>query len=400
MTGERGKMKNKIAKIAVVANIAGLVALSVICIIGKVVGLESKVAEYVLISLFAAGVFLPPPVIAVSYMLGAEAAGYYMIVSAVASLVFNLILAAANSFTGWNIISFPVAYTVFYLLFVIFKNRKKIKPKTWISIACAVFAVLLIFVADIATKIIIDSDVYKYDEQGNLISDGDASYEYADGKLVKRKSDKVTTFYEYDKNGNEILVKDVSNALESEESRSTWKYDEKNQLIEEYHSWQKGTAYYSYNDDGQKVKKIEADGKEITYAYDESGKLIAEADSDGKTATYEYNEAGKLVKKVNLDGTIKTYEYNENGTLRKETYYSDLCADTWEYYYFEDEPDKKQRVVLIGEFPWAGEKSYDRNGEEIMYKTELSTTYYIRHCTHWKNGNIKTKRIYKIRLGR
>ncbi len=393
-------MKNKIAKIVVVVNIAGLVALSVICIIGKVVGLESKVAEYVLISLFAACVFLPPPVIAVSYMLGAEAAGYYMIVSAVASLVFNLILAVANSFTGWNIISFPVAYTVFYLLFVIFKNRKKIKPKTWINIACAVFAGLLVFAAETATKIIKDSDVYKYDEQGNLISDGDASYEYADGKLVKRKSAKVTTFYEYDKNGNKILAKDVSNALESEESRSTWKYDEKNQLIEEYHSWQKGAAYYSYNDDGQKVKKIEADGKEITYAYDESGKLIAETDSDGKTATCEYNEAGKLVKKVNLDGIIKTYEYNENGTLRKETYCDERYTHTWEYYYFEDEPDKKQWVILTSTDGLGYEESYDRNGEEIMYKTKGRTTYYIRHYTHWKNGNIKTERIYKIRLGR
>lgn len=393
-------MKNKIAKIAVVVNIAGLVALSVICIIGKVVGLESKVAEYVLISLFAACVFLPPPVIAVSYMLGAEAAGYYMIVSAVASLVFNLILAVANSFTGWNIISFPVAYTVFYLLFVIFKNRKKIKPKTWINIACAVFAGLLVFAAETATKIIKDSDVYKYDEQGNLISDGDASYEYADGKLVKRKSAKVTTFYEYDKNGNKILEKEVSNTLESEEIRSTWKYDEKNQLIEEYHSWQKGAAYYSYNDDGQKVKKIEADGKEITYAYDESGKLIAETDSDGKTATYEYNEAGKLVKKVNLDGIIKTYEYNENGTLRKETYCDERYTHTWEYYYFEDEPDKKQWVILTSTDGLGYEESYDRNGEEIMYKTKGRTTYYIRHCTHWKNGNIKTERIYKIRLGR
>lgn len=393
-------MKNKIAKIAVVANIAGLIALSVICIIGKVVGLESKVAEYVLISLFAACVFLPPPVIAVSYMLGAENANDYMIMSAVASLVFNIILAIANSFTGWNAISFPLAYTVFYLLFVIFKNRKKIKLKTWIRVACAVFAGLLVFAAETATKIIKDSDVYKYDEQGNLISDGDFSYEYADGKLVKRKSAKVTTFYEYDKNGNRILAKDVSNTLESEESRSTWKYDEKNQLIEEYHSWQKGTAYYSYNDDGQKVKKIEADGKEITYAYDESGKLIAETDSDGKTATYEYNEAGKLVKKVNLDGIIKTYEYNENGTLRKETYCDERYTHTWEYYYFEDEPDKKQWVILTSTDGLGYEESYDRNGEEIMYKTKGRTTYYIRHCTHWKNGNIKTERIYKIRLGR
>ncbi len=392
-------MKNKIAKIAVVANIAGLIALSVICIIGKVVGLESKAAVYVLISLFAAGVFLPPPVIAVSYMLGAENANDYMIMSAVASLVFNIILAIANSFTGWNAISFPLAYTVFYLLFVIFKNRKKIKLKTWIRVACALFAVLLIFVADKAIKVIKDSDVYEYDEQGNLISDGDASYEYVDGKLVKQKSAEVTTFYEYDKNGNKILEKEVSDTLESERISSTWKYDEKNQLIEEYHSWQKGAAYYSYNDDGQKVKIIEADGKEITYAYDESGKLIAETDSDGKTATYEYNEAGKLVKKVNLDGTIKTYEYNENGTLRKGFYYSDSCTDTWEYYYFEDEPDKKQRVILTSTGGWGYEKSYDRNGEEIMYKTKGSTTYYIRRCTHWKNGNIKLKRVYEIRLG-
>lgn len=396
-------MKNKIAKIAVVANIAGLIALSVICIIGKVVGLESKAAVYVLISLFAAGVFLPPPVIAVSYMLGAENANDYMIMSAVASLVFNIILAIANSFTGWNAISFPLAYTVFYLLFVIFKNRKKIKLKTWINIACALFAVLLIFVADKAIKVIKDSDVYEYDEQGNLISHGDASYEYVDGKLVKQKSAEVTTFYEYDKNGNKILEKEVSNTLASERISSTWKYDEKNQLIEEYHSWQKGTAYYSYNDDGQKVKKIEADGKEITYAYDESGKLIAETDSDGKTATYEYNEAGKLVKEVNLVGTIRTYEYNENGTLRKRYHFYDSDADTWyycyEYYYFEDEPDKKQRVILTSSDGWGYEKSYDRDGEEIMYKTKGSTTYYIRRCTHWKNGNIKLKRVYEIRLG-
>ena len=49
-----------------------------------------------------------------------------------------------------------------------------------------------------------------------------------------------------------------------------------------------------------------------------------------------------------------------------------------------------------------GERGFDRDGNVILEKDShyFLRRFYPTFCTHWKNGSIKTKRVYEIRIGR
>lgn len=318
-------MKNRIAKIAVTVNIAGLVLLLVIAFVGKAIGFEGKLAEYLTLSFAILVVALPPVVIAILYLFGSEAANDYVFLSVAAAFVFNLIIAIPNNFSGWHIFAVPIAYAVFYAPFVIIRNRKKITAKMvrWALICVSVIA--LVFLANKVENIIRDSSVYKYDEQGNLL----------------------------------------------------------------------GNKYDSYDSSGKIYKKEFKDG--TSKKYDDKGNIVSETDTDGKCTEYEYDEKGKLIKETDPDGKVKMYEYYENGMIKKT--WSDEF--TREYEYFKDQPEKIRRIkdnVFAGEYAFLGkwEEKFDRKGNLILQKHNKRYTRYFYFFTHWKNGNVKTKRVFTV----
>ena len=318
-------MKNRIAKIAITVNIAGLALLLVIAFVGKAVGFESEVFTYIAFALILLGIVIPPVVIAILYLLGSEAANDYVFLSVAAAFVFNLIIAIPNNFSGWHIFAVPIAYAVFYAPFVIIRNRKKITAKMvrWALICVSVIA--LVFLANKVENVIRDSSVYKYDEQGNLL----------------------------------------------------------------------GNKYDSYDSSVKVHKKKFKDG--TSKKYDDKGNIVSETDTDGKCTKYEYDEKGKLIKESDPDGKVKMYEYYENGMIKK-TWSDEFIR---EYEYFKDQPEKIRRIknnVFAGEYAFLGkwEESFDRKGNLVYKKTDWSYTRYFYFCTHWKNGNIKTKRVFKV----
>ncbi|MBQ3981402.1 MAG: hypothetical protein II631_05075 [Treponema sp.] len=318
-------MKNRIAKIAVTVNIAGLALLLAIAFVGKAVGFESEVFTYIAFALILLGIVIPPVVIAILYLLGSEAANDYVFLSVAAAFVFNLIIAIPNNFSGWHIFAVPIAYAVFYAPFVIIRNRKKITAKMvrWALICVSVIA--LVFLANKVENVIRDSSVYKYDEQGNLL----------------------------------------------------------------------GNKYDSYDSSVKVHKKKFKDG--TSKKYDDKGNIVSETDTDGKCTKYEYDEKGKLVKETDSDGKTRMYEYYENGSLKKR--WTDEFSE--EYEYFKDQPEKIRRIksnVFAGEYAFLGkwEETFDKNGNLILEKHGKRCTRYFYFFTHWKNGNVKTKRVFTV----
>ena len=318
-------MKNRIAKIAITVNIAGLALLLVIAFVGKAVGFEGKLAECLIISFALLVVALPPLVLAIVYMLGSKDAGDCMVLSLFAALVFNIIIAIPNNIEGWDLFKLPFFYALFYAPFVIIRNRKKITAKMVRRALLCVSVIALVFLANKVENIIRDSAVYKYDEQGKLL----------------------------------------------------------------------GSEYDRYNSSGKIYKKEFKDG--TSKEYDDKGNIVSETDTDGKCTKYEYDEKGKLIKETDPDGKVKMYEYYENGSLKKT--WSDEF--TREYEYFKDQPEKIRRIennVFAGEYAFLGkwEEKFDRKGNLVYEKNDWSYTRYFYFCTHWKNGNVKTKRVFKV----
>ncbi len=235
----------------------------------------------------------------------------------------------------------------------------------------------------------------------------------------------------YDKNGNEIYIK-----YANMDNEIYQKYNDKNQLLESKNVFENGSkkeilyTYYEYvddrlvkrihkgdnlfedenyevtfeyNDQGLKIKETDSRKGITVYKYDENSNLISEILPDNKIINYDYDENGNLLKKEGSDGSIKEFEYDEKGRRLKETVKNDIFEGNrilrWEY--FDDDP--KISHIFYNE----GENAtiymiYDKNNEYIetgwcypdgVYKTKYKK---IVLNTHWKNGKIKSKRVYTL----
>lgn len=398
-------MKNKIAKIALALNILGLIFVVILNLTGvdiKHIG-SNKIALAAFLAL-AGFTLLPPLVYGVLYLLGAAAAGDCMIISCVASLLTSIVISACKNRSNFILLFLNLFV---YAVFAIIKHRKQITKKHVARVLLAALAVGAIHIALKIENIIRDAKITKYDEQGNLISSQSGGlktlYEYQNGKLVKEIQtwvyDFPVTVFEYDENGNKILEKKVSKDGKSEKTGAIFKYNEKNQLVMTWNDWSNVYNYYFYDEKGQKIKEV-CDGKETLFEYDDNGKLIKQTNPDGNICYFEYDEDGKLIKRTEY-GKVWHYEYNENGTLAKR-----FCdTEIYEAEYFEDEPEKKRRSILKkmvdGELKADFELKFDREDNIILSKDERRVTryFYPTLCTHWKDGSVKTKRVYEIKIG-
>lgn len=150
---------------------------------------------------------------------------------------------------------------------------------------------------------------FKYDENNNLLNDGD--YDYT-----------------YDENGNLLSKKYVYDEFFLEE----YKYDEngnKTEFINKCNKYDNGTVYhYEYNDQG-KLCKITQEGSEDTgiFDYDENGNMIYEYNpfaengySLGREYIYEYDDKNRVVAIIDKDNFEISLKYDENGNLIEENY--------------------------------------------------------------------------------
>ena len=150
-----------------------------------------------------------------------------------------------------------------------------------------------------------------YDHAGQLIQED-----------VQNDSTLYTTYYNYDKLGNLIYIKDP------EDNEINYEYDDLGRLVKVINA--KGEpASYQYNNLGNLVKTtvLEYDeqgflSRELitTKAYDELGRLIKnyETYEDTPSTTFEsfvYDPAGNLIKKTDMKGNTITNTYDSRNRL-------------------------------------------------------------------------------------
>ncbi|AEV68149.1 Kelch repeat-containing protein [Acetivibrio clariflavus] len=156
----------------------------------------------------------------------------------------------------------------------------------------------------------IESYVYTYDENGNMLSKEDkkgiTTYTYDNLNRLKTVNEEYSgriTEYTYDKLGNRSTATIKENGIIIEE---VYNYNlELNQLksvITKKNGVAISTTNYEYDANGNLTSSV-TDGEKTTYAYDEFNQLI---NADG--AKYGYNAEGYRVSK-NVNGSLTRYIY-------------------------------------------------------------------------------------------
>ncbi len=179
---------------------------------------------------------------------------------------------------------------------------------------------------------------YTYDENSKLTNKKTLPLypEYFDEDFI------CNTVYEYDENGNCILIDNnpADNSYYGSE-KIIYDYDAQNRVISESHCFgnfyteEWGTSYF-YDDNGNVVKTINRNKGEPSvtsiYVYD-SNKPVRKESENGETAgftydengnltaflgnTYEYDESGRIIGVSYEDSYKETIEYNEDGRISK-----------------------------------------------------------------------------------
>ncbi len=177
--------------------------------------------------------------------------------------------------------------------------------------------------------------IYKFDEQGNIVSD---KVYYLEGEVEE---------YYYNKDGTLQTVTYYT-------SYGTWDdftyiYNKKGQAVQcifETDSGSKTIIDYTYDNAGNLICQ-ETSYEKRSYTYDDMGNLLSEIRQDKKTGeitlshTYTYDNEGRLL--IKQTGSRKyTYTYDKNGNMLTSTSYYNSGEMDYQTSYFYNE--KGQRV--------------------------------------------------------
>jgi len=174
---------------------------------------------------------------------------------------------------------------------------------------------------------------YTYDTNGNIKTSQNftstITYECdLNGNIKKCHyiNENVNILDEYNSNGKKVKREDYSNG---KNSTTTYLYDSFDRLVKSQYYGNttryggeygeegtiiknNGVMEYSYNDNGDLIKKIGTDeisGKRISkYEYDSQNRLIKEEDDNGLGYEYFYNDCG-LMSKIDWNGYSEVYTY-------------------------------------------------------------------------------------------
>ena len=114
------------------------------------------------------------------------------------------------------------------------------------------------------------------------------------------------TSYEYDKNGNQVLMVDPLGR------RTEYRYDGRNRLSETVNP--DGTVEkMRYDSDNNQTANIDAKGNRTNKVYDARGRLIREVDANGKITRFEYDATNQMVAQIDANNNRTEYKYDELG---------------------------------------------------------------------------------------
>ena len=272
-----------------------------------------------------------------------------------------------------------------------------------------------------------DEETFEYDEKGRLLhrkdSDGEEEvYEYeADGTATC--IDEQGDIYKFDQDGNMIYHKGEGFEKWAEYNVFGKAVHYKEQFEDEiFEEWGE------YNEAGELIHLWGSDGDDRRWTYDAAGRLLRYEDSSGKVTVNEYraggslersfgynqwrkwrtlyNEKGQPVHSWDSDGNEDYYEYNELG---KETYHASFSRKECRKEYDEAgnmihlketrnsrygqgyeewrEYDSSGNVVHkkdnTGFEEWT---EYDSAGREISYKNSRGVSYYNEYSNDGRLG--------------
>ncbi len=222
------------------------------------------------------------------------------------------------------------------------------------------------------------------DENGNI-----TQYEYDDAGNLTRKTDGVgadserITEYTYDDDGN-LLTSTCLTDGDTAEAITTMTYDALGNLTSVTDAENNTTQFTSHDIMGNVLTKIDARDKTWTYEYDDAGRLktvtdpltnitqmfydemgnkIKEIDAEGKEKFFEYDGHDNLIKITDAQGNITLFEYNTDNKLTKQT---DPEGNVIYYQY-----DSEGRLI----------KTIDGNGNEIAMEYDDTSGSGCSSCS-------------------
>lgn len=219
--------------------------------------------------------------------------------------------------------------------------------------------------------------IMEYNGVGKLISAYKFSYD-SKGNPTKAESSESggkssVQISKYDSHGNEIERRLTGSAKKKRETKSLFKYDKNDNLIEA-----KNYSGETFNNDQIIEYK---NGKKVSTTY---------RDAEGKTIlviTPEYDSAGKLIKEVRKDANasvVFTYKYDAKGNL------SEMVDNETKRYYSSDEKgnviehkmyllDGRRQLRIVFKYGDNGLQTeqirYDNDEKPVLY-TEIKYEYY------------------------
>ena len=162
------------------------------------------------------------------------------------------------------------------------------------------------------TEILID-----YDKNGHLSATTDAegnvtSYTNDRNGNVTGMADEIGKVMsaKYDRNGN------VTETEDSAGNKTVNTYDDAGNRVTQttYVVTEEGTVErttrYIYNDAGELVQTIDADGNSTSVERNANGKMSASVDGKGRRTEYEYDSRGNVIKITYSDGTTEQFAYD------------------------------------------------------------------------------------------
>ncbi len=241
---------------------------------------------------------------------------------------------------------------------------------------------------DLHAKIFVDGEgnrtIKKYNDKGKITQiiypDGSVeTFEYdGSGKKLIRHTDqlgKVTT-YSYNENGflKEILEDDGNGSP----LRIDFTYDDQGNILTVNRvapDDSRDSVTYEYDEYGNRIKKIDAEGNIITATYDALGNPVSLVDARGNEWKQTYNAKGQLLTKENPLGQKIISEYDPLGNMISITFPSDIDPEGAKY---ELRYDCHNRIIEITGPDGNKEKyEYNSDGKKIKFiDGEGKTTTY------------------------
>jgi len=275
---------------------------------------------------------------------------------------------------------------------------------------------------------------WEYDGlKGKVKSVTEISYEEIDasGKITKGK--KRTNVYKYDENGN--IIESSCYFYRNLYSQFIYKYDEKGNLIKkntyEFDGILHNEFIYKYDDNGNQIQEsnykanVNLDWRynyKIIYEYDDTGNITKAIryefnDKLGYVEIYEYKQLKKKIVEINRyqsNGRLaskQVFYYNNKGILTQENLYNpDGSLFSEVNYKYDDRENLIKKIRYKSDGSISSQFSYKYNDKEHIieakidsflgnnkyfyeYKYDLQDNWTEKTTTYKKRNFITTRTI-------